>query len=313
MIFEDLNAFFHVGRCGSFSRAATQMRTAQSALSRRVARLEHQLGTKLLTRSGRGVQPTEAGHVLMARAELLLRELEMVETDMHGLATHPTGNVRIAVPPTTGQILVPPLVETSRRLFPGISLYIREGLSSFIHDWIVRDEIDIALLYNPESGAELDVVPLLYSPLYLISPAGSGGIATDGPLAPEELFDLPLILPPRPHSLRLLVERYALEHGRKLRVVTTVDGMRSTKALVDARLGFTIFSYAGVYEEVRSGALRAIPLAPRLSWRLCMVSRKTPHPARAVLEMKRLIDQQIGMLLECGEWEGRAILPSMRP
>ena len=84
MNFTDLETFYEVARRGGFSQAASAMRTAQSAMSRRVARLEHQLGVKLFERHGRGVRLTADGQALMARAEALISELGAIGNDIRG-------------------------------------------------------------------------------------------------------------------------------------------------------------------------------------------------------------------------------------
>ena len=306
MDFQDLHAFVHVARQESYSRAAVELRIAQSALSRRVARLEHQLGAKLFERSGRGVRLTEAGGILLGRAELLMESLKTIAADVQCLAREPTGPVRIALPPTTSQILAPLLVRLCREKFPRISLYIKEGFSGFIHDWLMQDAVDIGLLYNPETSAEMEITPILNSPLHLIAPADWRPEMQS--IGARELFTLPLILPSRSHSLRLIIERFAAEQGAQPQIVNEVDGMRATNALVEAGLGFTVFSYAAVYPEVLSNHLRIVPIDPPIYWQLSMVRRKATQPSRAVSEVQQIIEQQLHRLSERGLWQGNPIV-----
>lgn len=308
MKFEDLDAFVRVARQGGFSRAATQMRIAQSALSRRVTRLEHQLGVQLLTRHGRGVRLTEHGVALLDRANGLMAELESIEHDLLAAAAEPSGEVRVALPPTTAQVMVPLIVQEMRTRFPRIRLKVREGFSGSIHDWVVDGEVDLAVLYNPEESAEVSITPFLREPLYLVAPSKGAdlpaNIVKNGHIALKQLAGLPLILPSQSHSLRTLLERLAAERRFTLNVVNEVDGMRATKGMVEAGLGYTVFSYAGVYEEVNAGTLRIIPFSPRLQWQLALVERKTASPSRALFEVKRSIADQVHMMLERGFWQG---------
>ncbi len=70
----DLTAFAALARQQSFARAALQLRVAQSALSRRVQRLERVLGLPLFERHLRGVRLTEAGTLRLERAEKVVKE-----------------------------------------------------------------------------------------------------------------------------------------------------------------------------------------------------------------------------------------------
>lgn len=308
MKFEDLEAFVHVAQQQGFSRAASQMRVAQSALSRRVTRLEHQLGVQLLWRHGRGVQLTEHGTALLERASGLMAELKSIRSDLLAHAVEPRGEVSIALTPTAAQVLVPRLVLELRRDFPQIKLAVREGFSGFIHGWVAEGGIDLAMLYDPEPNAELEIVPLLNEPLYLVAPRERAGLPElplrNGHVPVRALGALPLILPSHAHSLRSLLERLAAERRFALDVVNEIDGMRAIKGMVEAGLGYTVFSYAGVYEEVNAGTLEIIPLAPRLGWKLALVERKLQAQTRALAEVRRIILRQIHVLHERGFWQG---------
>ena len=66
---DDLACFARVVACGSFSRAAVELGSDQSTISRQMARLETEARTRLFHRSGRGVELTEPGRLLLAHAQ----------------------------------------------------------------------------------------------------------------------------------------------------------------------------------------------------------------------------------------------------
>lgn len=309
MDFRDLEVFVAVARHESFSRAATQLRIAQSALSRRVDRLEHRLGAKLLTRHGRGVRLTDAGQILLQQSEALMRDLAAVEADVQSLSKEPTGHVRVALPPATSEVLSPPLVMALSERFPRISLHIREGFSGIIHSWVLAGEVDIAIFYSPEITPELEVVPLIDEPLCVILPA-SMPVENDLVFPARNLAGLSLILPARPHSLRPVVERYAADHGVSLRINYEVDGIRTSRAMVAAGLGCTIFSHAEIVGDIEAGRVKAIPLEPRASWRLSMVRRKSARASSAMQEVKKAILEQVTVMQERGFWRGALLTPA---
>jgi len=309
MIFEDLNAFVVVAKLRSFSKAAAQLRIAQSSLSKRVQRLEHRFGVELLTRHGRGVALTEAGAILIHRGERLIEELEAVERDVCARMTVPTGEVRIALPPATGHFLAPLIIEQCRRNFPMIGPLIREGTAADIHGWLSAGDVDIALMYDPECGPEFEIEPFLSEPLVLIAPADDA--RTGKPIrypksySIKDLADLPLCMPRRPHSIRVLLERLCARHGVKPRIEYEIDGINSSKGLVENGLGVTIFGYAGLKEEIDSGRLRAIPFSsPLMNRKLCIASPRRDDARSAILNVKTIIEQELGRLLKEGFWQG---------
>lgn len=118
----DVIAFVRVVETGAFSRAAERMDISKSILSRRVARLEEQLGAKLLTRSAQGAQPTDIGQAYYARAANVLAELEAAQEVVADAVTQIAGPIRITAPLSFGsQHLAPALAEFAR-LHPRVDM-----------------------------------------------------------------------------------------------------------------------------------------------------------------------------------------------
>jgi LysR family nitrogen assimilation transcriptional regulator len=101
LVFEDLHAFVIVARHGSFTQAAAHLCVAQSALSKRVQRLEQRMGSALFERRARGLTLTDAGHAFLAQAERLVDELAGLERNLSSLVRMPAGEVRVALPQRT--------------------------------------------------------------------------------------------------------------------------------------------------------------------------------------------------------------------
>ncbi|HEX2763047.1 MAG TPA: LysR family transcriptional regulator [Allosphingosinicella sp.] len=98
----DVLAFVRIVETGAFSRAAERMGMAKSILSRRVARLEAQLGARLLTRSAQGATPTDAGQAYFERASRILAELEAAEEVVAQSVTQVAGPIRLSAPISFG-------------------------------------------------------------------------------------------------------------------------------------------------------------------------------------------------------------------
>jgi DNA-binding transcriptional LysR family regulator len=79
---KDLKYFRAIAECGTFSKAAAHLRVAQPALSRKIQKLENDLGVQLLQRTARGVTATEAGRVLLGRTQELEQALEDIRREV---------------------------------------------------------------------------------------------------------------------------------------------------------------------------------------------------------------------------------------
>lgn len=98
----DVLAFVRVVETGAFARAAERMGMSKSILSRRVARLEEQLGARLLTRTAQGAQPTDIGEAYFARASNILADLEAAEEVVADAVTQVSGSIRLTAPISFG-------------------------------------------------------------------------------------------------------------------------------------------------------------------------------------------------------------------
>jgi DNA-binding transcriptional LysR family regulator len=120
----DVLAFVRVAETGAFARAAERMGMSKSILSRRVARLEQQLGAKLLTRSATGAQTTVIGDAYYARAANILADLEAAQEVVADAVTQIAGPIRLAGPLSFGTEHLAPALAEFAKLHPRVELDI---------------------------------------------------------------------------------------------------------------------------------------------------------------------------------------------
>jgi DNA-binding transcriptional LysR family regulator len=109
---DDLRCFVEVVESGGFGRAAKRLGISKSIVSRRIARLEANLGARLLSRTTRGISPTEAGLEFKVRSERILAELEEAHEAVAQQGGRVVGRLRVSVPLSFGvRHVVPVLAE----------------------------------------------------------------------------------------------------------------------------------------------------------------------------------------------------------
>jgi len=231
MNLRQLDYFVHVADLGSFSRAASVLSVAQSALSHRVRQLEVELKQPLLYRNGRGVVPTEAGRRLLVHARGILMQVNRTREELAELRGAPAGHVVIGLPPTFAKLLTVPLVNAFRERFPAASVGSMEGLSASIMEWVATGRTDIGLVYNPVPSPTLEIVPLLQEPMFLVSPRVPRGARRTGiPL--KDLPRFPLIVPSRPNANRTRIDAELAHLGLKPVIALEIDGIATILDLV---------------------------------------------------------------------------------
>ncbi|MDD2924654.1 LysR family transcriptional regulator [Rhodoferax sp.] len=308
MIFEDLRAFVVVAQHGSFAQAAAFLCIAQSALSKRVQRLEHRMGTALLERRARGVALTQSGHIFLARAQRLVDEVADMERNLSSFAQIPSGEVRIALPQRTCGLLAPPVVERCLKELPLVNLHILEGTPSNVHGWLMRAEADIAMTYNADLGTGFTVKPFLVEPLFLFA-SNKTAVAQFGKLVPEscslaDLATLPLILPCRPSVLRVLVDRLCTGHGVRPNIIYETDGTSTIRGMVERGMGTTIFSLSTSWSySVESGHLIAVPFSsPLVNWKMYLACTRREVGAVAISRVYKIVEEELELLLDSRAW-----------
>lgn len=118
----DLHAFFIVAETGSFARAAERQETSKSIISRRVARLEASLSTRLLHRTARGTYLTEAGTLYYEQARQAVSQLEVAAENLIESTADLSGPIRFTGPIVFGRDYLEPVLAEFVGLYPGIEL-----------------------------------------------------------------------------------------------------------------------------------------------------------------------------------------------
>src|SRR4051812_3748358 len=107
---------------GSLSAASRKLRAPLPSVSRKVAELERHLGTRLLIRTSRNIQMTDAGRDYVEAARQIVAQVEDAEQRASGEYESPQGNLRLTVPHEFGRLVVLPLVYDFLTEHPEISL-----------------------------------------------------------------------------------------------------------------------------------------------------------------------------------------------
>ncbi|MBU9421485.1 LysR family transcriptional regulator [Burkholderia gladioli] len=286
MDLKQLDAFVHVAELGSFTRAANTLNTNQPALSRLVRQLEVELRHTLLERNGRGVTLTPAGQRMLAHAKGLQQQVQRASQDLDELRGTPGGHFGIGITPSFARVGTLALVRRFRASFPGATLSVAQGLSTYLTEWLMMGRIDVAVLYDTFDTPSIDKRTIHTEELFLVGPGDGSGEA--GPerietIALREIMRYPLVIPGRMHAIRHMVEAAAAEQGIRLNIELEVDGVASILDLVSEGIGHAVLALNAIPAELRSGRLRLTRITePTLYSRLAIAtSRRHPLPQLA--------------------------------
>ena len=173
---------------GSFSAAAEALSFTQPAVSRQIATLEAEAGTRLVERGARGIRMTAAGELLVEHAEVILDRLAAAEHQLEALAGLNGGRLRVGAFPSANATLIPLALAAFDREHPDVGLTLIEARSPECAALLGTGELDVAVVSDSKGDLceELELEPLMEDPLYV-------ALARSHPLASKpdlELADL---------------------------------------------------------------------------------------------------------------------------
>jgi len=180
---EGLAIFAKVAECRSFTNAAAELRLSKATVSKAVSRIEARLGTRLLIRTARRLELTDAGRHLIGRAAHILAEGEAAEDLTQAEAKAPRGIIRLAAPMSFGIRHIAPLLPEFLAAFPEIVIDLQ--FSDERTD-LVGEALDAAIRIAVEPGGSLAARRLCDMPRHLV---GSPDylVAYGRPKAPSDL------------------------------------------------------------------------------------------------------------------------------
>ena len=166
--------FRAVARAGSLSGAARELGWTQPAVSQQLQRLEREAGVPLLLRSTRGVSLTEAGRLLLGRADAVAGELHMAAEEMAALAQLRGGRVRLVAYPSAAATLVPRALRLLHDDHPAVEVSIVDAEPSEASTAVTQGEADLGLVFGyqgpPHQDGDLLWHPLSTEPVDLVLP-----------------------------------------------------------------------------------------------------------------------------------------------
>jgi LysR family transcriptional regulator, nitrogen assimilation regulatory protein len=288
MDLRQLRYFIGVAERGGFGAAASALNIAQSALSRHIKELEHELGGALLTRTARGVAVTESGKVLLERGRWLLGMVDDIKAEVRTENREPSGTVRLGAPSSVAEIFYPPLARLTAERFPRVQLELGEALTELACDRLLRGQLDLAIVTAPQPNDHLAYETLVLEQVFLIGPPGDPLLGR-GKLTVNDMKHLP----------RAVLPLSRTPFPAEVPSFVRVESSTPMKRIVADGLGYALLPYSCIYQEIDAGQLSAALLPWTRAERVLALPRGRPI-SRATHETATLLREICGDLIRGG-------------
>ena len=197
---EELRSFVVLADELHFGRASKRLFISQPALSKQIRRLEEKVGGALFTRTRRKVEITEAGRVLLAGADKVLREDEAALSLAREAVLGRAGTLRIGFGIASVSEILPRTILRFRKTYSQVELKMRDMSTPAQIAALVEGNIDIGIVRLPIAHTELDSLPLFHEQLVV---ATSGSLSYNSRQGLAALRNQPFVFFPRATSATL--------------------------------------------------------------------------------------------------------------
>jgi DNA-binding transcriptional LysR family regulator len=255
---KQLITFQKVARLGNVSLAAEELFLSQSATSIQLSNLEESVGTKLLSRTGRGIRLTEAGEVLYTLCERVLNVWQEVSDEMESYLGDFTGTLRIGAV-TTAEYWLPHVLVNFANAHPKVKLKLQVANRDEVVRYLSADEIDLAVMGRAPQEVRVKSVSFADNPTAFLSAPSHVLMNTSG-LNLEMLANAHMLVREKGSGARASLERIFKNAGLKLSVGAELSSNESIKQLCIAGLGPAYMSLQSCLLEIRAGLLSVLPL-----------------------------------------------------
>ena len=290
--FSDLEAFLAVKETGSFHLAADKLNLSQSAITRRIKKLEEALDSRLFERTTRAVKPTLAAKRLQARAEAMLdgaRETTHAMRDESAVFGYQTkAIVTVGIIPSVAAALLPAALRRFRTDGHTARIRLLDGNANEVAEAVAGGGADFGISSLPmlEPTTTFDI--LFDDRIGLAMPPTHPLVAQES-VGWSDLTDEEIIVPVRGTGNRLLIDE-AMARSRRP-IEWTYEVGRSTTALemVSDGVGVAILPLTSAYYSVARSVIIRPMIAPGIARPVGLLTRKGQRETKSAMAFKRSI------------------------
>lgn len=252
-----LAAFCTVVERRSFSQAAERLGVTQPAVSLQVRALEKRLGAQLLDRSGRRVEPTEAGWRLYRGAQRMLALEDQLLADVAASSQGDlAGDLVLGASTGPAAVVVPVVLGEFQRQNPGVRVFLTVSDTHSVVERVAARELELGIVGASRRHRGVRFEPFFSDEVILVCPAGHPFAGRTVSL--DELREAPLILMQEGAGVRQIVEDALRRQGVRLRdldVRLELGLQESVRRAVEAGYGVTFISRTAVESELATARL----------------------------------------------------------
>ncbi|NMG28943.1 LysR family transcriptional regulator [Aromatoleum evansii] len=271
--FDGIQAFVVIAELGGFSKAAEHLHVTQTALTRRVQKLESYLGLRLLDRTTRYVELTAVGREFLPQAKAIVGEMTLAVGRLKDMSKNARGSFTLACVPTMASHVLPAAIRRYRESHPGNRVRLIDTTAFEVRDAVLHGQAELGIGIPTERHPELIETPLLEDPLMFFC-------REEHPLSHREavtwsdMRETELVVVSSMTATRVFMDYQLAKRGISLSGAYEVQHHATAISLVAAGVGTAILPASTLEEGARPGVCRIPLVSPVVKRRITLLRRK---------------------------------------
>ncbi|HYE83702.1 MAG TPA: selenium metabolism-associated LysR family transcriptional regulator [Clostridia bacterium] len=264
MDFRQIEAFVYVVRYRSFSKAADAIFLTQPTVSSHINTLENELGIKLIDRSGKEVEPTNAGKIFYEYANNLIIIRDNAVFTLNKFNKKIEGKVEIAASTVPAEYLLPRLMIGFRNKYSNVSFSVDQMDSIQVIDDLLDKKYELGMAGTMIENSKLEYHKLVEDKLVLAAPCNKKFSAITSHTLPFEVVkEESFIYRESGSGTRQEFEKICMKHGvnpSSIKIAAQFNSIDAIKQAVSQGLGVSIMSYMSVEDYIGFERIKAFDI-----------------------------------------------------
>jgi len=260
MDFTALRYFSETAHSRSIRAASERLHVSPSAISRQIAKLEHELRVPIFDRRAQGMTLTPAGEVLLAKFEGMMREFSRVKSHVAALQNLQTGTVDIFCFQNAIESFLAPTLHQFHVRYPSVSFNVTVSSKDKTIEALTNGTAEIGLVMNPPVRDAIASTEIIRDNIVAVMAPTHPLAGRKAPVALQELAEFPLVLTERSSGVRQQIDRTFDRYRINPDVFCVTNSAPLVKTLAGLDRQCALLTRFVVDNEVKAGTVSIVPV-----------------------------------------------------
>lgn len=290
--FDGIQAYVRIAELGGFNKAAADLHLTQTALTRRLQKLEAYLGVRLLDRTTRSVELTVVGREFLPQAQRMVKEMTTAFARLKDVSNLTSGNVTLAAIHTMAAYTLPTVIRKYVDRYPGNRIRMIDGSATEVRQAVLQGVAEFGVSIQLDRHPELVEVPILKEPFVLFCCEGHP-FSRRKSVAWTDLSASELIMIGGQSVNRVLIDYQLTRKRISMESHYEVQHLSTAIGLVSAGVGVAILPFSSIQDGVQSAVCRVPLVAPVISRTLVLMRKKASTLSPAAKAFFELLTDEL--------------------